>query len=230
MPVRVGLTPTPAMVMRLSGTMAAAAARKAAEEVSPGTVEVERVERLVGALAVNRVAVDGDRRAHGCQHALGVVTRRAGLADDRQALGIEAGQDDTALHLGAGDGHFVLHAAQRHAMHGEWGIVLVLATNNVGAHGAQRAYDAAHGPPADLVGAGEEAGEALPGQEAGQQADGRAGIAAVEYVIRLLQALQAAAMNEQFGRAGRSSISTPRRRMTWMVCRQSPPSRKFERR
>jgi hypothetical protein len=38
MPVRVGLTPTPATVMWLPGVMAPATSRKAADDGSPGTV------------------------------------------------------------------------------------------------------------------------------------------------------------------------------------------------
>ena len=46
MPVRVGLTPTPVMVMWLPGTMAPAASRKAADERSPGTVMSSALQRL----------------------------------------------------------------------------------------------------------------------------------------------------------------------------------------
>ena len=48
MPVRVGLTPTPAMVMRLSGMMAAATSRNAADEMSPGTVISRALSGSVG--------------------------------------------------------------------------------------------------------------------------------------------------------------------------------------
>jgi hypothetical protein len=69
-------------------------------------------------------------------------------------------------------------------------VVAVLPPDDVRAHAAQRAGDASHGAAANLRGAVEEADELLPDQQPGEHADRRAGVAAVEHVVRLLQAVK----------------------------------------
>ncbi len=130
-----------------------------------------------------------------------VWSRWAWLADNGQPVGVEAGEDHATLNLGAGNRHVVLHAAQGTAVDGEGSVVAALPPDDAGAHGAQWADDTAHRTSPDLVRAGEKTGELLARQQSGEQANGCAGVAAVEHIIRLLQAVEAAPVDEQLGGA-----------------------------
>jgi hypothetical protein len=109
------------------------------------------------------------RRAHRREHPLGVVARRAGFDHHRQPVGVEAGQEQAALDLGAGHGHGVFQAAQPRRADGQRRVVAVLPPHDVRAHAAQRAGDASHRAAANLRGAVEEADELLPDQQPGEQ-------------------------------------------------------------
>ncbi len=108
--------------------------------------------------------------------------RRLGLDHGGLARGVEAGQQDGALHLRRGDGqavfdrHHLVGAddGERHAA--------ALARLEARAHARQRLDDPLHRPAAQRGVAGHEAGEAMAGQDAGEQARRGAGIAEVEHV------------------------------------------------
>ena len=107
------------------------------------------------------------------QHALGVVARRLGLDHRRLARGVEAGEQDAALHLRRGDRQRVLDRhhlvgaddGERHAA--------AVARLEAGAHAAERIDHPLHRPAAQRGVAGHEGGEAMARQDAGQERDSK---------------------------------------------------------
>ena len=153
---------------------------------------------------MDRVAVGLDRRAHGAEHAFGVIAGRPRLAYDGQPVGVHACHQDAALHLRAGDRQIVVHAAQPGRANAQRCIAPGLASHDIGPHAPEGLHDATHRPAADLGRAGQETGELLAGQQTGEQADGRARVGTVQHIGRLLQTVQSAAMHDQLG--GRVNI------------------------
>jgi len=85
-----------------------------------------------------------DMHAEAAQHALGVVARGRGLGDRGDAFGVQAGEQDGGLHLGAGHRQRVVDAVQR--SHGPYRDGrLAVGGEDIRAHLAQRLRDALHG-------------------------------------------------------------------------------------
>ena len=125
------------------------------------------------------------------QHAFGMIAR--GLRFDHRGLarGVEAGQQDAALHLGRRDRqgvfdrhHFIgADDAQRHAA--------AVARHEARAHALQRFDHALHRPAAQRAVAGHETDEGVAGQDARQQPCRSTRVAQIEHVARLLAAADA---------------------------------------
>ena len=129
-----------------------------------------------------------------------MVTRRPRLAHDGQPLGVEPRQQNTALDLRTGHRQVVLDAAQLRRRNAQRREVAALPPDDLRTHAAQRSHDAAHRSAADLLCAGEKARKALPRQQARQQPHGCARIVAAQHAARLLQAVDAAPVDDQFSR------------------------------
>ncbi len=114
MPVRVGLTPTSRIVNGSRAPMQAATRKNAADEMSPGTLDLRALQRC-GRVEADDAVAGADRAAEALQHALGVVARDGGLDDGGLALRIESRQQHGGLHLRAGHRHFVADAVQLRA-------------------------------------------------------------------------------------------------------------------
>ena len=139
----------------------------------------------------------GTRDLHGNaergEHPLGMVARRRRFRDAGRAFGIESGQQQCRLHLGAGHAQIVAGTAQRRAaQHADRGVAV--GGLEPCAHGAQRLGDPLHGPARQRGIADQRRIKALPGQQAHRQAHRRAGVAHVERGVGRLQPPQSHAL------------------------------------
>ena len=179
------------MVRSAPGMAAAAAIQKAAEEKSPGTLKSRawslRAAANADGFALLGSEVDDGRRVEMGEQALGVVARGSFFGDAGGAGGEEAGEEEARFQLRAGDGQRVLDAGQRAAFDLQRRGVLFALALDFGAHFAQGIDDAFHGPAGKGGVADQFAGEGLPGQHAGHEAHGGAGVAAVERLERRLK-------------------------------------------
>jgi len=107
-----------------------------------------------------------------------VVARADGFGEARCAVGLEAGEEDGGFDLSAGDGGVEIDGLKRGAVNGDGRV----AFDEVDfcAHQAQRFADALHGAVGEGVVADEGEGVRMGGDEAGEHAHGRAGVATVE--------------------------------------------------
>jgi hypothetical protein len=123
------------------------------------------------------------------QGEFGVITGARRFGNRRFAFRKQSGQQHCRLHLRAGHGHFVVHAAQPAPANFEWREI-VLARGNLSAHFAQRRKDALHRALVERVVAGNFRREVLAGQNAGKQTNGGAGVSSVERTPAALQSVQ----------------------------------------
>ena len=116
-----GLTPTSRTVTRAWGWMQAATSQNAAEEMSPGTATstARRLAASFDGQGQSRSARLGDARPLGPQQALGVVAAPFRLHDLRRPLGVEPGQQQAGLELGAGDAQLQARPPQRRGGDGQ---------------------------------------------------------------------------------------------------------------
>ena len=134
---------------------------------------------------------------HAAQHPLRVVPRGGGLADDGLALGIEPGDEEAGLELGAGHRHGVINAAQVSAADGQGRSGAVSSSHDLGAHLAQGAQNTLHGSGSKGTVPGDDAEEGLARQEARDQTHGGAAVARVQDLFGLGQASQALAVDDE---------------------------------
>ena len=88
------------------GVIAAATAKNAADDGSPGNVDLERPRRTP--VDRDRETVDGDRRAERAEHALGVIAARRGRHDDSVSpSACKPASSTRRLHLRARDRQLV---------------------------------------------------------------------------------------------------------------------------
>ena len=194
-----GLRPTPSTSTIPSGTPAAAANQKAADEKSPG-MSVSTGTRACPPRILVHSADDLHRRPELHQGALGVVPRLDCFAHRSLPLGREAGQQDGALDLRAGNLGRVGNAAQAPARHGHR--QPSGRQFNARTHPFQWAGHAAHGSPAQRRIAREGGRERVSGEDSGEQARGGPGIARVEGARRGTQIPQTTSDKGE-GRAAR---------------------------
>ena len=191
--MRVGFKPTAWMCRLDSGNSEAAAIKNTAEERSPGNLEFAAGEF---SFAVRRdadgAAVAFEGNAKFFKSEFGVIAGAGRFGDAGFAFGKKSGEQNRGFYLRAGHGHFVLNAAQFAAANFERGKIFV-ARADLRAHFAQRSEDALHGAFVERVVAGNFAGEILPGKNAGEQANGGAGISGVEGAPTAFQSAQAVA-------------------------------------
>jgi hypothetical protein len=147
-----------------------------------------------------------DGAAEGAEHALGVIAGDGGLAEARRAVGAEAGEENRALHLRAGDGAHVLEGAEiapfGERPHDERRDDVVLAGRvpaavDHRAAEAQRTGDAHHRAPRQRLVADEGRPEPGPREHAAEEAHRRARVAAVEVPRRRLQAREADPVHDE---------------------------------
>ena len=88
--------------MELSGTTHPATTKKADAEGSPGTLRSTGLREDARTRTMRTLTPGFDRQIGPRlrQHLLGVCACRHRLADDRRAVGREAGENDRGLHLG----------------------------------------------------------------------------------------------------------------------------------
>ena len=129
-------------------------------------------------------AVDGG--AEGTKGELAVIAGADGFVDGGGATGLESGKEDCSFDLGAGDRCGVVDGGERRAVDDDGGVAV--GEFELCAHLRQRLADALHGAAAERFVAGEGKGSGrvgdLGGEEAGEHADGGAGVAAVEGLAR----------------------------------------------
>ena len=118
--------------------------------------------------------------------------------------GVEPGQQEAGLELGAGDAELQARPAQRRRRRpGEQRPLP--ARLDAGPHLAQGLHDAPHRPAAQGGVAVEDGEEGLPGQDSAQQARRRSGVAGVQDVRRLRESAGAGPLHQQDGPARSSS-------------------------
>ncbi len=171
--------------MRLeSGKSSAAQRKKAAELRSPGTVASmarsfwppgmeRRPSRLVSVAPKARRACSEWSRV------------RMDLGEDGRALCLESCEEDGGLDLRGGDGCVEVDGGERATVNGNGGVAL--GQLQLRAHRGERFADAFHRADCEGVVANEGEGVRVWGDEAGEHAHGRAGVAAVERGCRLLE-------------------------------------------
>ena len=133
---------------------------------------LRRVER-------DGAAVGLDLNAECAEHALGVVAGGSRLDNGGLALGVQTCQQDGALQLSGCYRQTVFNTVQLAREQGQRAEIVVLALNGR-AHFTQRLHHAAHRALLDGRVAAHGNGERLTGQNAAQQAGGRAGVAGVQ--------------------------------------------------
>ncbi len=101
------------------------------------------------------------------QHPLAVITRKVRLEDRRRGIGVEPGQQQGRLDLGAGDGRAVRDALQASSLDCQGRQLATAATVNQRPHFAQRLHDSAHRTATQVLIAREHAEEVLPREQTG---------------------------------------------------------------
>ena len=129
------------------------------------------------------------------QHALGVVAGGRRLAHAGLAFGIEPGEQQARLHLGAGHGHVVGDALELLAAVDLQRRAAALGGVDPGAHQPQRVGHATHGALGQRGVADQFGIEGLARQQAGEQTHGGTGIAHVERPGRRLEPVHADAVH-----------------------------------
>jgi len=129
---------------------------------------------LVGAAGVGA----GEGCAEGEQGVLGVVAGEDGFGEAGDAFGLQAGEEDCGLDLGGGDGSGEVDGVERSAVDSDGRMSIYQI--NVCSHMAERNMDAIHRTEGEGGVADEGEGVGVGGDEAGQHAHRRAGVAAVE--------------------------------------------------
>ena len=115
------------------------------------------------------------------QHPLRVIARRNGLPDRCPALGPERRQENRRLHLGTRDRRPPIDRVERLATDdGQRWEGVVGSGEESRAHRAKWFDDTGDRPPSQRVVAVKDAPEGQPGQDPGEEPEGRPGIAAVE--------------------------------------------------
>ena len=133
---------------------------------------LRRVERDGAAVGLNL-------NAECSEHALGVVAGGSRLDNGRLTLGVQTCQQDGALQLSGCYRQTVFNTVQLAREQGQRAEIVVLALNGR-AHFTQRLHHAAHRALLDGRVAAHGNGERLTGQNAAQQAGGRAGVAGIQ--------------------------------------------------
>ena len=114
---------------------------------------------------------------------------------------VEPGQEHRALDLGARDRRRVVDALEPRAGDGEGRATPV--SRHPRPHPREGFDDPPHRPAAERAVPGDDAGEPMAGESAGQQPEGRAGVAGVEGTRRRSEAADAAAVDGHDRPAGR---------------------------
>ena len=144
----------------------------------------------------DRAIVIGDVQPHGHKHALGMVTAIGAPAQCERASATERRQQQRALDLGRGDRQCVVAASERRTAQHQRRTVAVLSPIEHCAKRAQWPNDSLLGPRTQRGVACQHREHArLPGQQASQQPQRCARIAAIEHVVRLAEAAQANALH-----------------------------------
>ena len=132
--------------------------------------------------------------AEGRQHPFGMVARGRRFRDARLAVGIQPGQQQRRLHLGAGHRQLQVHGREPvHRLHLQRRLA-VLAVD-ARAHPRERIDHPPHGAARQAGIAHHPGGKALAGQNAAQEPHRGARVAAVQVAGRRLQAMQPHAMH-----------------------------------
>ena len=177
--------------------MQAPTTKKAADDGSPGTSRSMGVSPPAGARPAPRRGSASRRRPDGGQEPFGVVTGQGRLGHLGGAGGLEAGQQQRRLHLGAG------HRPVRGACPGrsppriDSGVSGPPSRPSMRAPMTpQRVDHPAHGPAGDRRVAGQHGVERPAGQEPGQQPDRGPGVAAVDDGLGLDEPVEATAPDD----------------------------------
>ena len=127
--------------------------------------------------------IDGasERGAEGTQREFAVVAGADGFADDCGALGLQAGEQNAGLDLGAGNGRGEVDGVERSAFDGDGRVAV--GEGEVRAHFAERLANALHGAAGERCIADEGEGALLRREQAGDHAHRGAGVAAIERMI-----------------------------------------------
>ena len=160
----------------------------AEEECGGGDVSgdggVDGVEALAAGdgEAGGLVEAVGERAGEGCaegeQCVLGVVAGEDGFGEAGGAFGLQTGEEDGGLDLGGGDGCGEVDGAERSAVDGDGRVSIYQIKFRT--HLAEGIADAIHRAEGEGGVSDEGEGVGVGGDEAGQHAHGRAGVAAVE--------------------------------------------------
>jgi hypothetical protein len=134
------------------------------------------------------------------EQTLGVVPSGDRLHDGGLARREQTSQQDGAFHLGAGDGELVINRLQRTAFDGERRADFFALAGDLRTHQAQGIGHALHRTAGERGIAKQLGFEVLPGEDAGEQADGGAGVAAIDGLGRRFE-LQAVAGDGEFHQA-----------------------------
>ncbi len=173
--------------------------KKAAEEMSPGTV-ISKPGTAGAGSARNRPSSTRTRSPRaGSEHALGVVPGTYPSADQRRAFGTERREDQGALHLGARHGQIPAEGMQGPASRkeGERRERPPGPRLDAGAHGAERLHHPGHGPARERGVAGHHREEGQAGEHARQEPQGGARVAGVEHPRGLGEPAKAGAADGQ---------------------------------
>ncbi len=131
--------------------------------------------------------LDGQIRTEPAQHAFGVIARRNRFDHCSDARRVEAGKENRALYLSAGDRQFVGNGHGRlHPFHDQ-GECAAGRSRKTGPHGRQRVDDPAHRPFRKTCVAGKSCGDAVACHQAHQKSGRCAGIAHFQRLFRLQQ-------------------------------------------
>ncbi len=108
--------------------------------------------------------------AEGPQRQLAMIARMNRLVHLGHAFGLQAGKQQTRLHLGAGDWRLIIQAAQRTAVDGHRS--MTVRELDPRAHRREWRANALHGPAGEGSVPDQSAGERLGREQAGQHAHG----------------------------------------------------------
>ena len=208
---RVGFVLTPSRRSSASGWIAAATSQNAAPDGSAGTVSSTRRDRGRAGQPDRR----GGRRPPSPRRTATPRARSIRSVWSRVATAsvtrvspsaASARQQDRGLHLGAGNGRRVVDGRERRpARHGQrQQRVAAARPANDGAHRAQRLHDAAHRPAPERRVPVEDREQRPPGEQPGDQAGRRPGVAAVEDPLGLGEGVAARATRRGSRRARRA--------------------------
>ena len=220
--MRRGLSPTSWIVSSDPGSSVAATTNGAAAEKSPGTRPAEA--QALGGTERDAALLARHLHAGRLEHPLGVVAGRLRLDDGRAAVRVEPGEQHARLHLRARDRQLVAHPAQLAAL--DRHRRLSRSSSRAGAPICRAGGDAVDRAPAQRLVAGQLEATLLAARMPGEQAQRRAGVAAVERSVRLAQPAQADAFDSQRVDVVLVTVTpSARRRQSSPRCRPSGRSR-----